>query len=278
VSTSTGHREDLWVCQLGTVPYREALDLQVRVRAARQAGDVPDTLLLLEHLPVYTRGRRAGAQDLPFAPSFYRERGIEIVDTDRGGRITYHGPGQLVGYPIMGVADVGRFVRTMEAAIVDALAAEGLPAHARADEGADFTGVWVGAKADDDERGGGGGGGERKIASIGVHVQRGVSTHGFAVNVVNDLAPWEWIVPCGLQDVQMTSLQRERPDPLAPPGDAAACAARLTCFRRRAADSFCRAHDRRQRIVTPQALERALRDPSGRAAGRAPLEAVPVPA
>src|SRR6476469_7864205 len=99
---------ELWTVNLGVVEYREAWALQERVRHARQLDAVPDTLLLLEHPPVYTRGRRAGAQDLPFAASFYSERGIEVVDTDRGGRITYHGPGQLVGYPIMAVPDVGR--------------------------------------------------------------------------------------------------------------------------------------------------------------------------
>src|SRR4051794_37708471 len=146
VSASSTAAPEMWVCHLGTVGYREGLALQQGVRAARQRDAIPDTLLLLEHPPVFTRGRRAGAQDLPFAESFYRERGIDIVDTDRGGRITYHGPGQLVGYPVMAVPDVGRHVRTIEAALVDALAAEGLPAHARADEGADFTGVWVGGR------------------------------------------------------------------------------------------------------------------------------------
>src|SRR6476620_9553723 len=92
-SPSSDHGPDLWVCNLGTVAYRDALALQERVRVSRQAGAVPDTLLLLEHPAVYTRGRRADAHDLPFAADFYRERGIDIVDTDRGGRITYHGPG-----------------------------------------------------------------------------------------------------------------------------------------------------------------------------------------
>src|SRR6478609_4891097 len=100
------HSTEMWVCHLGSVPYPRALALQELVRARRQAGELPDTLLLLEHPPVYTRGRRAGADDLPFAESFYRERGIEIADTDRGGRFTYHGPGQLVGYPIVAVGDV----------------------------------------------------------------------------------------------------------------------------------------------------------------------------
>ena len=114
--------------------------------------------------------------------------------TDRGGRITYHGPGQLVGYPIMAAPDVIEHLRTMEHAIVAALAEIGVQARGRVEDGPDYTGVWVG---------------ERKIASIGVHVSRGVTTHGFAVNVENDLEPFAWVVACGLPDVQMTSLAAE---------------------------------------------------------------------
>jgi lipoyl(octanoyl) transferase len=143
------------------------------------------------------------------------------------------GRGQLVGYPIMAVEDVRAYVRTMEGAIVAALAQEGVSARARADEGADYTGVWVD---------------ERKIASIGVHVQRGVTTHGFAVNVDNDLEPFTWIVACGLPDVTMTSLAHERVR------ETSACEPPLPCFRRRVAHSFCTAHERRQRLVTPRAL------------------------
>ncbi|HEV2774068.1 MAG TPA: lipoyl(octanoyl) transferase LipB, partial [Solirubrobacteraceae bacterium] len=118
----------------------------------------------------------------------------DIVDTNRGGRVTYHGPGQLVGYPIMRIDDVIAYLRTMEGAIVAALAEAGISARARPDEGPDFTGVWAG---------------ERKIASIGVHVSRGVTTHGFAINVDNDLAPFGWVVPCGLTGVLMTSVLEE---------------------------------------------------------------------
>jgi len=174
--------------ELGRVEYREALALQQRLRAERQAGTIEDVLLLLEHDPVYTRGRRSDPGELPVA------RNIPVVDVDRGGKVTYHGPGQLVGYPIMAVSDVVAFVRSMERAIVAALAGEGIDARSRADEGPDYTGVWV-----DD----------RKIASIGVHVQRGVTTHGFAINVDGDLTPWQWIVPCGLPGVRMTSILEE---------------------------------------------------------------------
>lgn len=189
-------QQDLQVCHLGTIPYREALDLQLRIRERRLAEEVPDTLLLLEHPPVYTRGRRSRPRELALGEAFYRARGIEIVDTDRGGRVTYHGPGQLVGYPIMRVTDVGLHLRRMEAAIVAALADLGVAARSRCEEGPDYTGVWVS---------------DRKIASIGVHVSRGISTHGFAINVTNDLAPFDWIVACGLPDVRMTSLAHELP-------------------------------------------------------------------
>jgi lipoyl(octanoyl) transferase len=191
---SAARSDGLWVCCLGTTPYRDALVLQADIQARRQAEDLPDTLLLLEHSPVYTRGRRSGDDELSLGEDFYRSRGIEVIPTDRGGRVTYHGPGQLVGYPIMRIWDIGAHLRAMEAAIVAALADVGIEARSRCEEGIDYTGVWVEY---------------RKIASIGVHVSRGVSTHGFAVNVTNDLEPFEWIVPCGLPDVTMTSVARE---------------------------------------------------------------------
>lgn len=189
---------EISVCHLGTIPYGEALALQARVRTLRQADEIPDTLLLLEHPPVYTRGRRSLDGELALGEDFYRARGIEVVQTDRGGRVTYHGPGQLVGYPIMRVRDIGMHLRTMEAAIVAALADEPIEARSRCTEGPDYTGVWVQ---------------DRKIASIGVHVSRGVSTHGFAINVANDLDPFDWIVPCGLSGVTMTSVARELGSP-----------------------------------------------------------------
>jgi lipoyl(octanoyl) transferase len=188
---------ELWICRLGTVAYRDALALQERIRDARQEERVPDTLLLLEHPPVYTRGRRSLPGELPMGEEWYRAQGIDVVDTNRGGRVTYHGPGQLVGYPIMAIGDVIAYLRTMERAIVDALADAGVSARARPDDGPDFTGVWTG---------------DRKIASIGVHVARGVTTHGFAINVDNDLQPFEWVVPCGLDGVRMTSVAAEAGD------------------------------------------------------------------
>jgi lipoyl(octanoyl) transferase len=221
--------EDLWTCHLGPVEYREASALQERLRTARLEDAIPDVLLLLEHPAVYTLGRRSGDADLPMGEDWYLSQGIDVVRTNRGGKLTYHGPGQLVGYAIMRTDDVLAFVRTMERAVIAALADEGLEARARTDEGPDFTGAWVG---------------QRKIASIGVHVARGVTTHGFAVNVENDLQPFEWVVPCGLAQVRMTSVTAEAGERRT-----------LDCFRRRAAYRFAQAHGRRQRLVSPHRLE-----------------------
>src|SRR4029077_8453137 len=123
--------------------YRDGLALQERVRAARQAGDVPDVMLLLEHWPVYTRGRRSGPGELPMGEDWYRIQGIDIVETDRGGKVTYHGPGQLVGYPIVRIDDVVAYVRLLEGALAAALAEEGVAARGRPEDGPDYTGVWV---------------------------------------------------------------------------------------------------------------------------------------
>ena len=232
------------MCHLGTVEYREALALQERIRSARQQDELPDVLLTLEHWPVYTRGRRSGAGELPMGEDWYRMQGIEIVETDRGGRVTYHGPGQLVGYPIVRIDDVLAYVRTLERALVAALAEEGVRARARPQDGPDFTGVWVE---------------NRKIASIGVHVSRGVTTHGFAVNVENDLQPFGWIVPCGLEGVQMTSLIKETDR----------IAGQMRCFRRRAAFQVAEALGRRQRLVSLARLE-AASQPAPAALARAP--------
>jgi lipoyl(octanoyl) transferase len=211
---------ELWVAQLGCIPYPEALALQEEVRARRQADDIPDTLLLLEHPPVYTKGRRTLDTDLPMGDDWYAAQGIEVEQVDRGGRVTYHGPGQIVGYPIVQIGDVVEYLRVMERALIQALADEGVDAQIR--EG--LTGVWV-----DD----------RKIGSIGVHVQRGVTTHGFAINVDNDLQPFEWVVPCGLDGVRMTSLSKET-----------GRTGGMSCFRKRVAWRFAQAYGLRPRIVS----------------------------
>lgn len=201
--------------------------MQERLRDARQRDLIPDVLLLLEHPPVYTKGRRAEPADLPMGEQWYRSQGIEVEESDRGGRVTYHGPGQLVGYPIMRVREVPAYVRTMESAITTALADEGIGAEVRGG----LTGVWAG---------------EAKIGSIGVHVSRGVTTHGFAVNVDGDLQPFEWIVPCGIDGVRMTSMLKEtgRTDAMA-------------CFRKRVAWRFAQAFGLRQRLVSAARLEDA---------------------
>ena len=218
------------MCELGLVPYADALAIQKLLRARRQSERLPDMLLLLEHPPVYTRGRRSRADELPLGEDFYRSRGIEVSATDRGGRVTYHGPGQLVGYPIMRIDDIGAYLRAMEAAIVSALAEEGVRARSRCSEGPDYTGVWVQ---------------ERKIASIGLHVSRGVSTHGFAVNVNNELEPFRWVVACGLPGVSMTSLANEL---------GSSRAVSLQRFRRVMAERFCHVLGREERLVSPARL------------------------
>jgi lipoate-protein ligase B len=221
--------DELWTAWLGTVDYGEAHELQERLRAARQAGRIPDVLLLLEHPPVYTRTRRTAASDLPRGEAWYAEQGIAIVDTDRGGQLTYHGPGQLVAYPIVEAGRILPFVRTLERAIVAALADQGVVAHARDDESAAFVGAWVE---------------DRKIASIGVHLSRGVSAHGFAINVDNDVEPFHQVTACGLPGVRMTSIALETDR-----------TGGLPCFRKRMAYAFAGAHGRRQRIVAPARLE-----------------------
>jgi lipoyl(octanoyl) transferase len=185
---------EILVVRCGLVLYEEALVAQRWLESARQEGEVPDVLLLLEHPPVYTRGRRSTEEELPMQPEWYEMQGIEVHDTDRGGRVTYHGPGQLVAYPIVSLKpygdDVHEYVRRLERVAIEALAEHGVEAGTI--EG--LTGVWTG---------------ERKIGSIGVHVSRGVTTHGLAINVNNDLQPFEWIVPCGIDDCRVTSLSRE---------------------------------------------------------------------
>ncbi len=221
--------DELWTCHLGRVEYREASALQERLRAARQADEIPDVLLLLEHPPVYTLGRRSGDDDLPMGEAWYAAQGIDVVRTPRGGKLTYHGPGQLVGYAIVRTDNVVAHVRTLERGVIAALADEGLEARARTEDGPDYTGVWVG---------------ERKIASIGVHVARGVTTHGFAVNVDNDLQPFDWVVACGLPEVRMTSVTAEAGERRG-----------VDCFRRRAGYRFAQAHGSRQRLVSAARLD-----------------------
>ena len=205
---------EILVVRRGVVPYEEARELQRQLAARRQRDEIADVLLLLEHPPVYTRGRRSQPEELPMGVEWYEAQGIEVRDTDRGGLVTYHGPGQLVAYPIVHLSaygdDVHKYVRGLERAMIEALGEAGVPAETI--EG--LTGVWVPRRRDENgpirtEIVPSAQEGARKIGSIGLHVSRGVTTHGLAINVNNDLQPFEWIVPCGIEGVAMTSLSRE---------------------------------------------------------------------
>jgi lipoyl(octanoyl) transferase len=171
------------VRQLGRVRYGEALELQERLVAERKQGTVPDQLLLLEHPHVITLGRNGHMENLLASDEILERAGISFYPTNRGGDVTYHGPGQLVGYPIFDLRDwkrdVGAYVRGVEQAIIDTVAEYGITA-GRIPK---LTGVWVG---------------DRKIAAIGVHISRWVTSHGFALNVSTDLSYFQYIVPCGL--------------------------------------------------------------------------------
>ncbi len=182
---------------LGQVEYRPACALQAALVEARKQGRIGDTVLLLEHPHVYTLGRRGRMDDVLLDRDALTRAGVEVHEADRGGEVTYHGPGQLVGYPIMDIRPLGgpvRYVRALEAALMEALASYGVEGHRQ--QG--MPGVWVGEP-----------GNERKIAAIGLRVSRGVSSHGFALNVSTRLSYFEHIVACGVPDLRVTSLKRE---------------------------------------------------------------------
>jgi lipoyl(octanoyl) transferase len=195
--------------QLGRVPYAEGLRIQAEVVAARKAGTIGDTLILLEHPPVLTLGRNATRANILASDELLAQRGVEVHEINRGGDVTYHGPGQLVGYPIfdlrgdlpgkrgphLGPVD---FVRLMEEALILTCKDFGVPAQRICK----LTGVWTLA---------GGSVREKKIAAIGVHVSQAVTSHGFALNVSTDMRDFEWIVPCGITDRTVTSLELESP-------------------------------------------------------------------
>jgi lipoyl(octanoyl) transferase len=189
-------RRPLCVLDLQRRSYAEVLELQRTLARRRLAGDLPDDILLLvEHEPVVTLGRGTRAASLPIAPEQLTQLGIAVFEVERGGDVTWHGPGQLVGYPILDLAghrqDLHWYLRQLEATLIAALAE--LDVVAERNPG--LTGVWT--------RG-------RKIASIGIHVKQWVTLHGFALNVVNDLSGFGLIVPCGIENVVMTSVARER--------------------------------------------------------------------
>jgi lipoyl(octanoyl) transferase len=192
----------LVVRRLGRTPYAAGLALQERLVAERQAGLIPDTLLLLEHDPVITLGRNARVENLLLPADALRARGLEVFEAGRGGDVTYHGPGQVVGYPILDLSpdrrDVHRYVRDLEEVLIRTCSDYGLAAGRVAGR----TGCWVG---------------EAKIGAIGVRIARWVTSHGFAFNVAGDLAPFSLIVPCGIRDRGVASLSlllgREVPRP-----------------------------------------------------------------
>jgi lipoyl(octanoyl) transferase len=185
--------EGAYLMNLGVVPYREAWDLQRALAAAVSQGAIPETVVLLEHPPVVTLGRRTAEEELHLPEG----ADVELVETDRGGKSTYHGPGQLVCYPILDLKqhgkDVRKYVRDLEEALIRTLGSFGL-AGTRLER---LAGVWLESPP-------------RKIASIGVHVSRWVTTHGYALNVDLDAAPFtDWITACGLDDAAFTTMARE---------------------------------------------------------------------
>jgi lipoyl(octanoyl) transferase len=194
---------------LGRVGYPQALEMQRRLVELRRQGRVGNTLLLLEHPPVVTLGRNATRANILAGAGLLERRGVAVFETNRGGEVTYHGPGQLIGYPIfdlrgcrprLGPVD---FVRRLEEALIRLCAGYGV----RSGRVAGRTGVWTEP---------GGSLAERKLAALGIHVSRGITSHGFALNVTTDLRDFELIVPCGIADREVTSLEREMPAGAAP--------------------------------------------------------------
>ena len=186
---------ELEVRRLGSVPYGEGLELQGRLVAERQSGAIPDQLLLLQHPPVVTLGvkARTDRSHVLVAPETLAAEGVELFESGRGGDVTYHGPGQLVGYPVLDLrpdrCDVHRYVRDIEEVMIRTAAYFGV----HADRAAGLTGAWVGAD---------------KLAAIGVRISRWVTSHGFALNVSTDLSGFRFIVPCGIANRGVTSLER----------------------------------------------------------------------
>ena len=236
----------LSVLDLGRAAYLPILELQRALVDHRLSGALDhDLLLLVEHEPVFTLGRATQSSSLPLSPSELERRGVPVVEIERGGDVTWHGPGQLVGYPILDLGghrqDLHWYLRTLEGSLIDALATLGLPAGREAGR----TGVWI--------RG-------RKIASIGVHVRRWITFHGFALNVQPDLRGFDLIVPCGIEGVDMTSIARElgqadRTSALEPEAAYLGPADLWTASREAVVSAFAQAFDR-----SPRAAPAALLD------------------
>jgi lipoate-protein ligase B len=186
---------ELWTVPLGRVPYAEALELQRSIARDRISGAISqDVLLLMEHPPVVTMGRSSKEKNLMASREFLQSRGVELFEVERGGDVTFHGPGQLVGYPIIDLKrhrqDLHWYLRSIEQALINALGDYGIPG----ERNTSYTGVWTRGK---------------KIASIGVHARDWVTWHGFALNVTTELSYFNLIVPCGIDGVVMTSIARE---------------------------------------------------------------------
>ncbi len=194
MSAKRSGRRPLQWGYFGRVRYGDGVALQERLREELRAGRGSEALLLLEHPHVYTLGRSARRSELLAAGEWLAARGVEVHECDRGGRVTYHGPGQLVGYPILDLTrhrqDLHWYLRSLEEVLIRTLATYGTAAG----RSPGYTGVWVE---------------NRKIASIGVHVTRWITFHGFALNVTTDLSDFDLIVPCGIQRVEMTSIEKE---------------------------------------------------------------------
>jgi lipoyl(octanoyl) transferase len=237
---------ELAVVDLGRLAYPEAEALQRSLAAQRLERILEhDVLLLLEHPPVITLGRGSRHEHLLASPEALAARGVHVFETDRGGDVTFHGPGQLVGYPIYDLTehrtDLHWFLRTLEEALMRALARLDLAGERKTG----YTGVWVGP---------------RKIASIGIHVRQWVTWHGFALNVLTDLSYFDLIVPCGIADVSMTSIQRELGERT--PQDVWARTLEAVML------GFAEAFDQRPRVVGLEDLTPAL--PSARKSARTP--------
>jgi len=185
--------KELFYSNLGTVSYQEAWDLQKTIHLMRTSGTIEDTLLLLEHPHTYTLGKTADRANLIGSQEYLEKNGVSVFEIDRGGDITYHGPGQIVGYPIIDLnkwkPDTHLYLRNLEEIIIKVLAEYGIESGRKPE----YTGVWVG---------------ESKIAAIGIRVSRWVTMHGFAFNINTDLELFNGIIPCGIKDKEVTSLSR----------------------------------------------------------------------
>jgi lipoyl(octanoyl) transferase len=228
--------KELWIERLGTMSYAQALDYQREVARDRISGAIPqDVLLLVEHPPVITLGRSSKEKNLLASPEYLASRGVELFEVERGGDVTFHGPGQLVGYPIIDLKrhkrDLHWYLRQVEEALILALREFGI----ETERSAGFTGVWTT-------------GGTRKIASIGVHARDWVTWHGFALNVSTNLDYFNLIVPCGIDAVTMTSVFREA-SPAAPD---------MTAVEEAVVRGFCTVFELTARQVTSVRPEKPL--------------------